>query len=121
MSYSGDCDPLVRFNLYDAIGLPLKIATQQRGRSTKAFCIEAGKLTRQKIFEQTDCNMTVQMTVLEFVLEAAQAAIAGSIAVFGTNFDQRQRSFKQFTTAIYQLAREASAARKRVIEEDLSL
>src|SRR3546814_8794938 len=63
--------------------------------------------------------MAVEQTMFKFVLEAAKAAVAGCVAILLARLHQGESVREKLLAAFGQLAREARAARKRVIKENL--
>ena len=94
---------------------------QERGRRVHALGAELGVLAIEQIFEQFRANVPVEKAVLELVLEAAQAAVAGRIAILWAGFHQVQRALEQLQAAIRQLAGEACSSWQRVVDKDFSL
>ena len=62
--------------------LAFKVISEQRGRSSQSAWAEVGKLSVDKIAKELGADMAVEETVLDLVLEAAQAAVARRLAAF---------------------------------------
>jgi hypothetical protein len=58
--------------------------------------------------------------VLELILKAAKASIAGRIAVLRTGFYERKRALKQLVATIDKLTGKSGTARQGVVQEYLS-
>ena len=94
-----------------AVRLTFQVLHEQCGRLGDPHRIEGTHLAVEEIVEEFGADMTVEVAVLELVLEAAQASVARRVAILRTDFHEVERSMEQRLTLSRQLTGEAGAPR----------
>src|SRR5581483_8098861 len=101
--------------------LAVEILKQEVGRARDAIRAQRRRGVVEHEPHQARAEVTVEEVVLELVLIAAKAAVAGAVAVIGALLEQFEGVLKDREPDVANTLREARAAGERVVDVYLSL
>ena len=120
-SDSGNIHLGITFQIDTICVLAFKVVVEQIKCCINPCSVPLRLLACEEVLQKNLADISIQSIMLELILVATQAAIAGSVALVGAVFEDREGTFEHRQAQIADLPRKPGAARERVIQIDLDL